>query len=109
MEFDNGCRVEVSGWDEKENFFVEKAYLRPETEGGKEIALKNSLHEGCVLFVRELRTTSIGGDFPIAYQAINATAKDSDGRTHVGLQQLRPKARYYEGTHPLDQSSGRIA
>src|ERR1700693_2189963 len=45
LDLTDGYRVEVSGWDAKESFFVEKTLLDWEGEGKKEIALRNSLRE----------------------------------------------------------------
>jgi hypothetical protein len=109
MEFNNLCGVEVSGWDEKENYFVEKVYLEPDGVDKKEIALRNSLRDGCVLFVRVLRPLSPSKDFPVAFRAVNIAAKDGDGRTRVGLIQLHPRPRFREGLLPFDQTSGRVA
>jgi len=86
-------RVEVSGWDASENFFVEKTTL--EWRGGeqKEISLPVKLREGCVLFVRLLQPTAAAVNVPIAYQAAKVTNKDSKGVFHVCLAQLRPRDR----------------
>jgi hypothetical protein len=87
-----GYRVEVSGWDAKENFFVEKTLLDWEGEGKKEIALRNALKEGAVIFVRLLQTVATTNNFPIAYQAISVGERDSGGRLRIGLERLRPRA-----------------
>jgi len=94
MNETNGYRVEVSGWDAKENFFVEKTHLDWEGEGRKEIALRNCLREGAVIFVRLLQPLSGTNNFPIAYQAISVGTKDNGGRVRVGLERLRPRAAY---------------
>jgi hypothetical protein len=91
-----GNRVEVSGWDAKERFFVEKTLLDWEGEGKKEIALRNSLREGAVIFVRLLQTVVTSDNFPIPYQAITVGERDSAGRVRVGLERLRPRAPYKE-------------
>lgn len=109
MNFDNFCRVEVSGWDEKENFFVEKVYLEPENNERKEISLRYSMREGCLLFVRFLHPMSTGNNFPVAYQAVNILGKDGDGRTRVGLIQLHPRARFRDRMLPFDQTTIRVA
>jgi hypothetical protein len=90
----DGYRVEVSGWDAKEAFFVEKTLLDWEGEGKKEIALRNSLKEGAVIFVRLLQTVANSHNFPIAYQATTIGERDSGGRMRVGLERLRPRAAY---------------
>jgi hypothetical protein len=91
MDTPGGYRVEVSGWDMKENFFVEKALLEWEGEGKKEVALRNSLREGCVVFVRLLQPVTTGQNFPIAYQTRTVAGRDGNGRTRVGLERLRPR------------------
>jgi hypothetical protein len=77
----NGYRVEVSGWDAKENFFVEKSQLDWEGEGHKEIALRNTLREGAVIFVRLLQPVTNTNNFPIPYQATSVAEKDPNGRS----------------------------
>jgi hypothetical protein len=48
-------RVEVSGWDAKENFFVEKTSLDWKEREGKTVALHVAVRVDSVLFVRLLR------------------------------------------------------
>jgi hypothetical protein len=101
MEFDqdraNNYRVEVSGWDASENFFVEKAVLDWRGEGKKRIALRSSLREGCIVFVRLLQPLANGNNFPIAYQAAEVGGKDNSGRAPVCLERLRPREAVTEG------------
>jgi len=85
-------RIEVSGWDAKENFFVEKTSLNWAREGRKEISLRSSLRQGCIIFVRLLQTVSFSNSFPLAYQAVIVEPKDELGRVRVGLQQLHPRS-----------------
>ena len=39
-------RVEISGWDSGENFFVEKVDLQWDPDGGKEACVQNLLKQG---------------------------------------------------------------
>jgi hypothetical protein len=87
----DSSRVEVSGWDAKEDFFVEKTSFIMEAEGRMEIALRSFLREGCVVFVRALEPFATGSSFPIAYQAVDIMGMDVYGRARVGLEQLRPR------------------
>lgn len=91
IEESNSYRVEVSGWDTRENFFVEKTILSWEEGGKKEIVMKASLRPGSVLFVRLLQVIATGNNFPIAYQAIAVEQKDRNERCRVSLRQLRPR------------------
>jgi hypothetical protein len=94
MDTSSGYRVEVSGWDATETFFVERTVLEWEGEGKKEIAVQSSLRDGCVVFVRLLQPITTGNTFPIAYQTRIVANKDMNGRTRVGLERLRPRAAY---------------
>jgi hypothetical protein len=85
-------RVEVSGWDRAENFFVEKTTVDWNQEGKKDIALRAEIREGSVLFVRLLQTTVDVNNIPIAYEAVKIAAKDPHGRTRLWLERLRPRS-----------------
>lgn len=84
-------RVEVSGWDARENFFVEKTLLAWDKGGKKEITVQTGLRTGCVIFVRLLQRMPSGGNFPVAYHAVEVCGKDPAGRWLVSLEQLRPR------------------
>jgi hypothetical protein len=87
----NNYRVEVSGWDARESFFVEKTLLAWEEGGRKQIMLRAVLRPGCVVFVRLLQSVASGNNFPVAYQAIDVAAKDRNDWSRVSVQQLRPR------------------
>ena len=87
----NSYRVEVSGWDARENFFVEKTSLDWREREGKTVALRAIVRLDSVLFVRLLRPLGGGADFPVPHRAVrvedrskNASCKD------VGLEQMQP-------------------
>lgn len=102
-------RVEVSGWDARENFFVEKTVLAWGREEKKEICLRVALREGCVVFVRLLQPVTNGNNFPIAYQAIKIASKEPNGSMRVRLAQLRPRASFKETVRLLDEAVVRVA
>lgn len=60
MENTNSYRVEVSGWDASEKFFVEKTALTWGGDEKKEINLRSSLREGSVVFVHLLQAFAEG-------------------------------------------------
>jgi hypothetical protein len=109
MNQNTSYRVEVSGWDARENFFVEKTMLEWSHEEKKEISLRSPLHEGCVVFVRLLQPLTNGNNFPVAYQAIKVLAKDPGGSMRVRLAQLRPRASFKETVRLLDEAAVRVA
>jgi hypothetical protein len=86
----NSYQVEVSGWNVKGIFFVEKAMLHWTETEEKSVELTSRLHEGCVVFVRLIHTTTGSANFPVAYRVLSIASVDSDGRGCVGLTQLRP-------------------
>ena len=84
-------RIEISGWDEVENFFVEKADLEWSEEDGKKVALRHRLRIGAVVFVRLLVPTACSRSFPIAYQVENVSSMDPSGFSQIRLVQLHPR------------------
>ena len=47
-------RVEVSGWDKHQTFFVEKSELVGDESAGKQIQLHAAIPDGAVIFLRLL-------------------------------------------------------
>jgi hypothetical protein len=116
MEFETDSmdqyRVEVSGWDRAENFFVEKTTLDWNQEGKKDIALRAEVREGSVLFVRLLQTAVDVNNIPIAYQAVKIATKDPSGLTRLWLEWLRPRSespRLQEQSTLKDTGTVRVA
>ena len=97
-------RVEVSGWDSSENFFVEKTALTWTQNGEKQLTLKSDLREGCVIFVRLLQSTSMVNNIPVAYQVAGVAPEGANGRIRVSMVQLRPRSA--ETCSETVQSSG---
>lgn len=94
IDHTNSYRVEVSGWDASENFFVEKTMLNWGRDDKKEIQLRSPLREGSVVFVRLLQPLASGNNFPIAYQAQRIGPRNADGHARIHLAQLRPRPPY---------------
>lgn len=88
----NTHRVDVSGWDAKENSFVEKTSLDWRELEGKTVALRATVRLDSVLFVRLLRPLDGGADFPVPHRAVRVedTGKDASCKD-VGLEQLQPR------------------
>jgi hypothetical protein len=89
-------RVEVSGWDSREIFFVEKTTFQWTNSGEKSVGLMSRLREGCVVFVRLIHAFAENANFPVAYRVLSITSCDGDGRGCVRLVQLHP---HYESHH----------
>jgi hypothetical protein len=88
-------RVEVSGWDEKENFFVEKTTLDWSEGAGKKIELRARVAPQAVVFVRLAQQLGGSKGFPIPYRAVEISAR-RDGATTVVVQQLQPRMAFHE-------------
>ncbi len=85
-------RIEISGWDQAEEFFVEKADLEWSEEHGKKVFLRHQLREGAVVFARLIAPSAWGQGFPIAYQVQNLNSVDAAGRSEIRLIQLQPRS-----------------
>jgi hypothetical protein len=96
IEGPNNYRVEVSGWDARELFFVEKTLFRWTDSGEKTVGLMSRLREGCVVFVRLIHAFAENANFPVAYRVQSISDGDGDGRGCVRLVQLHPR---YESNH----------
>ena len=87
----SGCyRVEVSGWDEDEMFFVEKSQLAGNDFTGKHISLQHILAEGTIVFVRLLQSTAYQQSCPAAYQ-VEFIGYDADGSYEFRLHPAQPR------------------
>ena len=62
-------RVEVSGWDKHQTFFVEKSELEWNEDSGKQVALRHKVVDGAVVFLRLLQPMSADRSLPVAYEA----------------------------------------
>jgi hypothetical protein len=92
----NTYRVEVSGWDDHENFFVEKAMLDWSETEGKTIGLRSAVRLESVLFVRLIRPLGGGTGFPVPYRAVK-------------VEQLQPRMAFRETADTLLASDTRVA
>jgi len=83
-------RVEVSGWDEEEIFFVEKSQLAWDEFAGKHISLRHMLPEGAIVFVRVLQPTALRQSSPMAYK-VEFIGCDPDGLHQFRLTAVQPR------------------
>lgn len=86
-------RVEVSGWDLDENYFVEKTDLEWDEVHGKRIRLSHPMKRGAVVFVRLLQPLAPTSGYPVAYQAEPHASRDEKGRYEIRLVQMHPHSR----------------
>jgi hypothetical protein len=93
---EDNYHVEVSGWDAKENFFVEKTTLEWKPDDKKSMLLRSDIRAGCIVFIRLLQPLATAASFPIAYEALTSAEKGPNGAARVSLERLRPRASYRE-------------
>jgi hypothetical protein len=89
-------RIEVSGWDEDEMFFVEKSEFSYNEVSGKHITLQHSLADGSLIFLRLIFSSSSQNSLPIAYR-VQHIGFDSLGNFKFSLvpaQPLHATSRY---------------
>jgi hypothetical protein len=80
-----GYRVEVSGWDENQSFFVEKSDLGWDDFAGKHVSLQRMLPDGAMVFVRTLQTQGLGQSAPIVYK-VEFIGCDPDGHHPIPVE-----------------------
>ena len=85
-------RVETSGWDVDENFFVEKTDLEW-TEEEKTIHLQHPVRKGAVVFVRLMGNEASQNAFPVAYQAAAVAYRTHERCYDVSLMQMLPRTQ----------------
>lgn len=85
-------RVEVSGWDTSQSFFVEKTELRWDEIQGKMLLLSRPLHKGSVVFVRLLQVVDPAQYCPIAYE-VEPLGPATGALFEFRLRQLHPRLR----------------
>ncbi len=91
------CRVEVSGWDENQFFFVEKSDLSWDEFAGKHISLQRMLPDGAMVFLRTLQPQGITQSSPVVYK-VEFIGCDPDGHHQFRLNAVQP--RYSRDFHP---------
>lgn len=100
----NRYRVEVSGWDASDAYFVEKTSLDWTGGDDKEVSVKPSLREGAIVFVRLLQQFGTVDSLPIAYRAASVRMGEN-GRTFVRIQRLHPRAPRLDRSDEADEDT----
>ncbi|MGA3294489.1 MAG: hypothetical protein ABSE45_10965 [Candidatus Acidiferrales bacterium] len=108
VEKTDSYRVEVSGWDASENFFVENTVLHWSGDEKREITLRPVLREGSVVFIRLLQPFVNIPTFPVPYRAAGVVA-DANGRTVVRLARLHPRIPFKQEASASEGSESKVA
>jgi hypothetical protein len=105
----NGYRVEVSGWDAKECFFVEKSTLAWTEMAGKTVALTALVRIGSVMFVRLIQPLGGGSGFPVPYRAVKLETERAGTQSVITLEQLQPRMAFRETAAHFADPTARVA
>jgi hypothetical protein len=92
------CRVEVSGWDENQSFFVEKCDLAWDDFAEKHISLHRMLPDGAMVFIRTLQAHGLTQTPPTVYK-VEFIGCDPEGEHQFRLNEVQP--RYSVNFHPV--------
>jgi len=86
----NLYRVEVSGWDKSQTFFVEKSELEWSEESGKQVTLSSAVPDGAVVFLRLIQplTTDRSQSVPYETEFLSVTP---DGQNQFRLHPVSPR------------------
>ncbi|HXX16479.1 MAG TPA: hypothetical protein VEJ47_16385 [Candidatus Eremiobacteraceae bacterium] len=93
------CRVEVSGWDENQSFFVEKSDLAWDDFAGQHISLQRMLPDAAMVFIRTLLPQGVHQAPPVVY-TVEFIGCDPEGHHQFRLNAVRP--RYSNDLHPVN-------
>ncbi|HEV3218643.1 MAG TPA: hypothetical protein VGZ48_02650 [Candidatus Acidoferrales bacterium] len=85
-------RIEISGWDLDENFFVEKADLEW-SESRKMVRLQHAPRKGSLVFVRLLGETHQVRAYPLAYEILEVAYQQKARTYETLLSQVHPRTR----------------
>jgi len=92
-------RVEISGWDASDSFFVERTTLDWNQDETKCVSLRCSVREGSVVFLRLLQSFGDGTSLPVACRAVKVTGRGADGRVLAELVRLHPRQSVEGSAH----------
>jgi hypothetical protein len=82
-------RVEISGWDVNEQFFVERAALQWGQGEQRTVLVRRRVREGALVFVRLLQDTP-PRSFPVAYRARQIHHREGKDYYELTLTQVWP-------------------
>lgn len=92
--------VEVSGWDEREHFFVETTDLDWDDFAGKHLSLQHKLPNGAMIFVRGLPRGGGSAQAPPSVFVVQFLGSDTEGHHEFRLNAVRP--RYSREDHSVN-------
>ena len=83
-------RVEVSGWDLNEQFFVERTALQWGQGDQRTVLIRQRVRQGALVFIRLLEAEAPSRCFPVAYRARQITERENGALYELALSQVWP-------------------
>ena len=83
-------RVEISGWDVNEQFFVERVGLEWGQGEHKKVLLRKRVRPGALIFIRLLDNSSPSRTFPVAYRTREVREREASELYELTLNQVWP-------------------
>jgi hypothetical protein len=102
-------RVEISGWDLNEQFFVERAALEWSVGEQKTVLIHRRARQGALLFIRLLESSAPARTFPVAYRVREIREREGESAFELILNQVwpAPEGQSPGGTAKFDTACGR--
>lgn len=83
-------RVEISGWDVNEQFFVERAALQWGQGEQRTVLIRRRVRPGALIFVRLLQDMAPSRAFPVAYRTRQIREREGEESYELTLTQVWP-------------------
>ena len=83
-------RVEVSGWDKSQTFFVEKSELEWSEDFGKHVTLNTAVPDGSVVFLRLIQPLTADRSQSVPYET-EFLSVTPDGQNQFRLHPVNPR------------------
>lgn len=91
-------KVEISGWDSNEDFFVESASLGWEAGEENIIRLRHRVRPGSMIFLRVVEPSGKLTRFPVAFRVRRVSARMEAGAYEAILRRLWPRPQESSGS-----------
>ena len=83
-------RVELSGWDVNEEFFVERSALQWGEGELRRALIRRKVRRGALVFIRLLQDATPSRTFPVAYRARQVRESEGSDSFELTLSQVWP-------------------
>ena len=83
-------RVEVSGWDKSQTFFVEKSEFEWSEDFGKHLTLSTAVPDGSVVFLRLIQPLTADRSQSVPYET-EFLSVTPDGQNQFRLHPVNPR------------------